>query len=317
MPKYSKRKNPTYRRRTLKRRRRTYGRKPLPTTRRTLFRPRRSVGPGRQLASIPMTVRNNVPRKRIIPITFTDSVVMYPQDDTLGQFGAASFSWRASSPNFVNSVTSNNFGNIHHLDPSNTQGVNPMCESAFDRYEQFRVIKSQIQLVLAPTVHASGETWAFVPSSNCYLTLSDSISPWNLSNTLGSLDPETSIRNGRNVKAARLIRSGAGGMANRPVLIDGTYTPKRVYTKHSDPSKFNGQTTGSYITAPTHPADQAYWNLVILPGEPFPAAAGGSSWYAGVPLPTRVDIKITYLVEFFGVEVNTSAFQEYDNAPPA
>lgn len=317
-----RRKTPAYRRKALYRRRRaahrrTYGRRAAPTVKRTLFRPRRSAGPSRHLASIPMTIRNNVPRRRIIPITFTDSVVLYPEDDTLGQFGAASYCWRASSPNFVNSATTSNLGAVHHLDPSNITGVNAMCEPAFDRYEQFKVLKSQIQMVLSPTVHASGETWAFVQSSNCYLTLSDSIAPWNVGSTVASLDPESSIRNGRNVKAARLIRSAQGGSANRPVMIDGTYTPRRVFDKHIDPSKLIGQTAGDYLVAPTHPNHQAYWNLVIMPGEPFPASAGGASFYRGVPYPTRVDLKITYLVEFFGVEVNTSAYQAYDNAPIA
>lgn len=203
------------------------------------------------------------------------------------------------------------------MDASNVNGINAMCEAAFDRYEQFKVIKSKIEMVLAPTRHNTADDWKFVHSSNCYLTLSDSVSPWNVGTTVASIDPESSIRNGRNVKAGRLIISASGGAANKPISMNGMYTPRRVFDKHTDPSKFIGQTAGDYLVSPTQPPDEAYWNLMILPGEPYPATAGGATWYRGVPQPTRVDVKITYMVEFFGVEVNTSAYQAYDNAPVA
>lgn len=270
------------------------------------------------MASIPLTVRNNVPQKRYVPITFTDTIDLYPEDDTLGTFGAASHSWRCTAPNFVNVVSTNMLGNRHHMDPSNTNGTNAMCYNAFGRYESFRVIKSQIQLVMTPAGHATEDAWDFVRAANCYLTLADASAPWNVGTTVASIDPESSIRSGRNVKAGRTINSAMGGSTNKSCYLTGTYTPRRVFDKPgTDPNDFVGKTNGDYLVSPTQPLSQAYWNLMILPGHGFPTASGGSTYTRGVPYPHRVDVKITYLVEFTDPEVNISAFQAYDNAPIA
>lgn len=286
--------------------------------RRKLFRPRRRPAPGRQLASIPLTVRNNVLQKRYIPITFTDTVTLYPEDDTLGTYGAFSHSWRCTSPNEVNVVSANMLGTRSHMVPSNTTGVNAMCYHAFIRYENFRVVKSQIQLVIHPTGHSTGDSWDFVRPANCYLTLSDSPNPWNVGSTVASIEPEESIRSGRNVKAGRTINSAMGGSTNKACMLTGTYTPKRIFDKPGiDPADFVGQTNGSYLNATTHPTMQGYWNLIVLPGQAFPKSAGGATWSQGVPYPQRVDLKITYLVEFTDPEVNLGSFQVHDNAPAA
>ena len=297
---------------------RTYGRKAAPTVRRTLFRPRRRPAPGRSFASIPLTVRNNVVQRRIVPITWTDSVTMYPEDDTVGSFGAFSHSWRCTSPNEINVVSSNMLGTRAYMVPSNTTGLNAMCYNAFERYTNFRVLKAQIQMYIHPTGHSTADSWDFVRPANCYLTLSESPNPWNVGTTVASIDPEESIRTGRNVVAGRTVNSAMGGSTNKPCMLTGTYTPKRIFDKPgTDPADFVGQTNGSYLTLPTHPVNQAYWNLIVLPGQAFPKSAGGATWTQGVPYPQRVDLKITYLVEFSEPETNLASLQVHDNAPVA
>lgn len=259
-----------------------------------------------------------MPQKRYVPITFTDTVTLYPEDDTLGSFGAFSHTWRCTSPNEVNVTGVNQLGSRSHMVPSNTAGVNAMCYNAFQRYENFRVVKSQILLVIHPTGHTSEDSWDFVRPANCYLTLSDSPNPWNVGSTVGSIEPEESIRSGRNVKAGRTINSAMGGSTNKTCMLTGTYTPRRVFDKPGiDASDFVGQTNGSYLTPITHPTSQAYWNLIVLPGQAMPKGVGASSWVQGVPYPQRVDLKITYLVEFTDPEVNLASFQVHDNAPIA
>lgn len=299
-----------------RRRRRTYGRRPAPTVRRRAFRTRRRPGVGRQLASIPLTVRNNVLQSRVVPITFTDSITLYPEDDTTGGFGAASTCWRCSVPNTCVYSSTSMLGAIHHMDPTNTLGTNPMCANGFSRYEHFEVLKSQIQLVISPTGHYTEDSWSWVRTANCYLTLSDDTSPWNIGSSVASIDPESSIRNGRNVVAGRTVNSAMGGSTNKQCMLRGTYTPRRVFqTSGIDRGDFVGSTNSAYTAVPTLPTKQAFWNLLIMPGEGFPTAASGATFKRGVPYPQRVDVKITYMVRFTEPIVNIATYQAADNAP--
>ena len=260
-------------------------------------------------------MRNHVPERRIVPITFTDSVLLYPEHDSTSIFGAASYAWRATSPNSCNYVNSTNLGNVVHMDASNTLGENPQCANAFARYNGFEVIKAKIQLVVKPTTYYSEDsTWNWVRSANCYLTLDETGSPWNIGTTVASINPESAIRSGRNVKGGRTHHSPQG--TDKAIYLTGEYTPTRVFeVRNISRNEFGGATQAGWNNPPVHPLQEAFWNLLILPGNPYVTGSGGSSSTRGIPFPHRVDVKITYMCRMFDPVLTSS--QEVDNAPIA
>lgn len=260
-------------------------------------------------SGIPPQVGNHVTRLKPYMLTFRDTVSCYPEDDTVGGFGAFSTSIAASQPNYTwgAAAHANHLGNMAHADMSNTLGLNQQCEHAFSNYASFTVKWAKIELMCTPT-GATQDSWDWTAESSVFLTLSKDKSPWSAGTTVAGLATIPAMKSGRNVVEGLTLHTSG---TKRGCSLSGVYTPRRLYQLKDlqDRTGFRGLTQGDYMTPPTVPSHEAYWNIVIVSKSPFAKSAGGASFTQGVPFPHRLDIKVTYMCNLFAPD------DPEDNAP--
>lgn len=257
-----------------------------------------------------MQVANYKPQKGIFRLTYRDSVSCYPIDDTTGTAGAFTFSFAASCPNYVYSLASspNQLGTWSGLSVGVSNGVNAQCENAFRDYKHGFVRYAKIELVATPTL-ATQDSWKWTSEADIILTLSKTPQPWSSSTTIAGLTNTRDMLSGRNTVTGNTSKQ-SGGPA-RGCKLTGVYQPRRLYNSRDleDRTAFDFGTQSDYTMVPSPPSSSAYWNVVIVPKAPYYDKAG-VGWTMGVPLPHRLDVKITYICAMID-----PASAESDNAP--
>lgn len=304
-------------RKTYKRRRNYGSRKRAGATRkakRNIYNKRRRTGARSQnrsgFSGLPMQVGNYSPQKGLYRLTFRDTISCYPEDDTLGTAGAFTLGIAASCPNMPYYLASSSYhlGQWRPIDQSNTNGANAQCSNAFRDFAAGFVKYAKIELVATPSL-TTQDDWKWATESHVFLTLSKEASPWCNGTTVASLSDQQTILSGRNTVTG--ITSKQTGGPAKGCKLTGVFNPKRLFNSRDleDRSAFDFVTAGDYTSLPTAPTNSAYWNIVIVPKAPYYDKAG-VGWTMGVPLPHRIDIKITYIVEMI-----TPVASPADNAP--
>lgn len=270
-------------------------------------------------AGIPMQIGNYTTRQKLYTVTFRDTISVYPATNYVqgsatnpgidGDTGAISFSICASTPNHMWSAAQDGaaLGQIAHANASNTTGENQMCEHAFANYDRFMVKKAVLEIIASPSV-ATQDDFKWVSESAVFMTLSKQKQPWSHGTTIAGLDDVQQVQMGRNVIQGMTQKTA--GAAAKQCYLKGVYTPRRLFSVDDlrDRSAFWGITMNDYSVETAPPTNSAFWNVLIVPKSPQFTASQGGTPKPGVPLPHRVDIKITYIVEAFRNETE-------DNAP--
>lgn len=258
-------------------------------------------------SSIPLQISNKVDWKNKYALTFTDSVVVYPEDDMTGEYGAFSKSISASQPNYAwyaaeQQAAGRGLGKIQHLDPANVNGVNEQCANAFGDYDEFYVTSARIDIQAMPII-ANVENldpgFKWNNESTIFLTLDQDPQPHCAGSTMAGFTEPEQIKRSRNTVLGTTLAVKQG--IRKGCSLSGVYTPARTHMVKDilDRSTFWGLTHNDYQATPTAPNSQSFWNFGAFSRTPIPTTSGGNSFARGVPLPHKFDIKITYYVQFF------------------
>lgn len=300
------------------------------TKRRAVTRAYRSNLP----AAIPMAIPNRAPLSQFRKIEWTDSLTFAPSVNggTQKNEGLIGFWVRADRPsmvytdgtyyNWTGSSTSVVTGNSMTFNPT---GENANCKQLFGKFEKCRVLWAKITVVATPLVAAlegtGTNTYIWSDEANVYLTLGKF--PWSHTNgTVGtiahpdysSFDSQHNMRHARNTKAVRTrIQEGA---ARRGAIIQGMYTPSRLEPRVTFEGTSYEFATNGTPAAVGEPSNQAYWNIMVLPGGGVYNEAT-ETLYEGVTRPHRFDIKVQYMCQFWERTDSLEADRFQTNAPAA
>lgn len=258
-------------------------------------------------SSIPLQIANKQSYKNKYALTFTDTVVVYPEDDTTGDYGAFSKAISASQPNWVwyaadQAAGGRGLGNISHLDPAGTSGKNGQCMNVFADFDEFFVMSARIDIQAMPiiaNIENLDPTWKFNNESTIWLTLDKDPQPHCSGSTMAGLTEPQEIKKARNTILGQTLAVKNG--VRKGCSLSGVYTPNRTYMVRDilDRTAFWGLTQGDYGNITTAPSSQSFWNFGAFSRSPVPTGAAGGAFVRGVPLPHKFDIKVTYYCQFF------------------
>lgn len=287
-------------------RRAAYPRKKRPYGKKVVHRRFKANTRGRAInrygySGLPMQIATKVPSRLLTSVTFTDTLTIYPEDDTTGWNGAWMRSMWANCPNdvFAN-TTSNILGTVGHQNGNgtNTSGNNKQLLHLFADYVQFRVSSAKLEITATPMdVTGNDELWNWADESLIVIGCTDTVDQWCPGTSVGSLTQQENILNSRyTVYGKTQLVDGA---TPRSCHVKSVYTPKAIYAigDWQDTTSLIGGTNSAYTATPTYPINTAYWRIGVIPNGIMPASAGGATYKFGVPKPHKLRIKATYYLE--------------------
>lgn len=287
---YSRRAIP--RRKPAYRRKRVFRKKQFARKKRAMVRTARQANISGWNGGLSMQVSNNVRRQRFYKIQWRDCVSIFPEDDTTGGFGAASWAICANQPNdvYLAAASANHLGTV--MSSTDANGQNQLCEKIFSEFQHGYVYKAVIKVVATPTGQLGGELWNFTDEASIYLTLSQDKSPFCTGTTVASLVTRAKMNTARNTVQGATLREDLG--SSKGCMLTGTFYPKRLLNVRDlqDKSSLWFTTNGDYTVATTAPTHSAYWQIMILPKSPFFTSPTTAT--EGVPYPHRLDVSIDY-----------------------